>query len=104
MKKRTPTHRMSEDEFINSATSHTLLPTASASTSTSETKTQGRKRTYKAISVSLTDSHVDAIDDIIVLAARNGLVRITRSDIIKLAIDGLADNTEAQLLALLKKN
>lgn len=102
MKKRTPTHRMSEDEFINSATSHTLLPTASASTS--ETKTQGRKRTYKAISVSLTDSHVDAIDDIIVLAARNGLVRITRSDIIKLAIDGLADNTEAQLLALLKKN
>jgi len=98
MKKRTPTHRMSEDEFINSATSHTLIPTAS------ETKTQGRKRTYKAISVSLTDSHVDAIDDIIVLAARNGLVRITRSDIIKLAIDGLADNTEAQLLALLKKN
>ncbi|EFE93865.1 hypothetical protein [Serratia odorifera] len=100
MKKRTPTHRMSEDEFINSATSHTLIPTATAS----ETKTQGRKRTYKAISVSLTDSHVDAIDDIIVLAARNGLVRITRSDIIKLAIDGLADNTEAQLLALLKKN
>ena len=39
----------------------------------------------------------------IVQAARNGIVRITRSDIIKLAIDGLAEKSEAQLLALLKK-
>lgn len=96
MKKRTPTQRMTEDEFINSATSHTLaVPEV-------ESKPQGRKRTYKAISVSLTDSHVEMIDEIIVLAARNGIVRITRSDVIKLAIDGLAGNNEAQLLALLK--
>ncbi|ATA18739.1 hypothetical protein EDC48_102266 [Gibbsiella quercinecans] len=96
MKKRTPTQRMTEDEFINSATSHTLAVPAV------ESKPQGRKRTYKAISVSLTDSHVEMIDEIIVLAARNGIVRITRSDVIKLAIDGLAGNNEAQLLALLK--
>ncbi|MGV8352616.1 hypothetical protein ACV33E_30770, partial [Pseudomonas aeruginosa] len=58
---------------------------------------------YKAISVSLTDSHIEAIDEVIVQAARSGIVRITRSDIIKLAIDGLAEKSEAQLLALLKK-
>lgn len=97
MKKRTPSQRMSEDEFINSATSHTLLAPAP------EAKPQGRKRTYKAISVSLTDNHVDAIDEIIVQAARNGVVRITRSDIIKLAIDGLAEKSEDHLLQLLKK-
>ncbi|MGL6018108.1 MAG: hypothetical protein ACRC0C_05555 [Gibbsiella quercinecans] len=97
MKKRTPTQRMTEDEFINSATSHTLAVPAV------ENKPQGgRKRTYKAISVSLTDSHVEMIDEIIMLAARNGIVRVTRSDVIKLAIDGLAGNNEAQLLALLK--
>lgn len=90
---------MSEDEFINSATSHTLIPPAPAP----EAKPAGRKRTYKAISVSLTDSHVEAIDEVIVQAARNGIVRITRSDIIKLAIDGLADKSEEQLLQLLKK-
>ena len=99
MKKHTPTHRMSEDEFINSATSHTLPVAAPAP----ETKSAGRKRTYKAISVSLTDNHIEAIDEVIVQAARNGIVRITRSDIIKLAIDGLAEKSEAQLLALLKK-
>lgn len=98
MKKRTPTHRMSEDEFINSATSHTLPVAAPAP----ETK-PARKRTYKAISVSLTDNHIEAIDEVIVQAARNGIVRITRSDIIKLAIDGLAEKSEAQLLELLKK-
>ncbi|GAA3605501.1 hypothetical protein GCM10023078_35630 [Gibbsiella greigii] len=96
MKKRTPTQRMTEDEFINSATSHTLAVPAV------ESKPQGRKRTYKAISVSLTDSHVEMIDEIIMLAARNGIVRVTRSDVIKLAIDGFAGNNEAQLLALLK--
>lgn len=99
MKKRTLTQRMSEDEFINSATSHTLPVAAPAP----ETKPAGRKRTYKAISVSLTDNHIEAIDEVIVQAARNGIVRITRSDIIKLAIDGLAEKSEAQLLALLKK-
>ncbi|MHA0851718.1 hypothetical protein ACV094_08155 [Serratia nematodiphila] len=41
MKKRTPTHRMSEDEFINSATSHTLPVAAPAP----EAKPAGRKRT-----------------------------------------------------------
>jgi hypothetical protein len=99
VKKRTPSHRMSEDEFINSATSHTLVPPTPAP----EAKPAGRKRTYKAISVSLTDNHVEAIDEVIVQAARNGIVRITRSDIIKLAIDGLADKSEEQLLQLLKK-
>ncbi|TQI79596.1 hypothetical protein FHU10_0306 [Serratia fonticola] len=99
MKKRTPTHRMSEDEFINSATSHTLaVPTPAPAA-----KTPGRKRVYKALSVSLTDNHVEMIDEVIGQAARNGIVRITRSDIIKLAIDSLADKSEAQLLALLKK-
>ncbi|HGM5493168.1 TPA: hypothetical protein ACKP1B_004887 [Serratia fonticola] len=97
MKKRTPTHRMSEDEFINSATSHTLVAPAPVE------KPQGRKRVYKALSVSLTDNHVEMIDEVIGQAARNGIVRITRSDVIKLAIDSLADKSEAQLLALLKK-
>lgn len=99
MKKRTPTHRMSEDEFINSATSHTLVVPAP----TPAAKTPGRKRVYKALSVSLTDNHVEMIDEVIGQAARNGIVRITRSDVIKLAIDSLADKSEAQLLALLKK-
>ncbi|AVJ16772.1 hypothetical protein CLM71_06330 [Serratia sp. MYb239] len=100
MKKRTPSQRMTEDEFINSATSHTLQVPASAA----EAKPQGRKRTYKALSVSLTDSHVEAIDAMIVLAARNGIVRVTRSDIIKLAIDGLTEKSENHLLELLKKS
>ncbi|MFI8415521.1 hypothetical protein ACQKDS_03545 [Serratia sp. NPDC078593] len=100
MKKRTPTHRMTEDEFINSATSHTLL----APTPAVEAKAPGRKRVYKAISVSLTDNHVETIDNMIVLAARNGIVRVTRSDIIKLAIDALADKSETQLLERLKNN
>ncbi|MBO2006912.1 hypothetical protein J4732_11780 [Serratia marcescens] len=89
---------MSEDEFINSATSHTLPVAVPAP----EAKPAGRKRTYKAISVSLTDNHIEAIDEVIV-QARSGIVRITRSDIIKLAIDGLAEKSEAQLLELLKK-
>lgn len=100
MKKRTPTHRMSEDEFINSATSHTLIVPAPAAVAE---KPQGRKRIYKALSVSLTDNHVEMIDDVIGHAARNGIVRITRSDVIKLAIDSLAEKSEAQLLTLLKK-
>ena len=62
VKKRTPTHRMSEDEFINSATSHTLPVAVPAP----EAKPAGRKRTYKAISVSLTDNHIEAIDEVIV--------------------------------------
>lgn len=99
MKKRTPTSRMSEDEFINSATSHTLVAPAPAPAA----KPQGRKRIYKALSVSLTDSHVEMIDEMIGQAARNGIVRITRSDVIKLAIDTLAGKSEAQLQALLKK-
>nr|WP_277421630.1 hypothetical protein [Serratia marcescens] len=90
---------MSEDEFINSATSHTLPVAVPAP----EAKPASRKRTYKAISVSLTDNHIEAIDEVIVQAARSGIVRITRSDIIKLAIDGLAEKSEAQLLELLKK-
>ena len=89
---------MSEDEFINSATSHTLPVAVPAP----EAKPAGRKRTYKAISVSLTDNHIEAIDEVIV-RRRSGIVRITRSDIIKLAIDGLAEKSEAQLLELLKK-
>lgn len=96
MKKRTPMQRMSEDDFINSATSHTLVAPAPAA------KPQGRKRVYKALSVSLTDSHVEMIDEVIMQAARNGIVRITRSDVIKLAVDSLADKSEAQILALLK--
>ena len=100
MKKRTPSQRMTEDEFINSATSHTLHVPAPAA----EAKPQGRKRTYKALSVSLTDSHVEAIDAMIVLAARNGIVRVTRSDIIKLAIDGLTEKSENHLLELLQKS
>ncbi|WP_431223151.1 hypothetical protein ACQ86O_23935 [Serratia sp. L9] len=101
MKKRTPTHRMSEDEFINSATSHTLV--APAPVPAQAAKPQGRQRIYKALSVSLTDNHVEMIDEMIGQAARNGIVRITRSDVIKLAIDTLAGKSEAQLLALLKK-
>ena len=67
----------SESDFINGATS---LPKK-------ESTGNGRKRSYKAISASLTESHIDSLDDFIKNAAVNGHLGITRSDVIKAAIE-----------------
>lgn len=69
----------SELDFVNGATS---LP---------KEQTKGRKRTYRAISVSLTESHISALDSAIQNAAINGSMGITRSDVVKAAIDYLSE-------------
>lgn len=83
----------SESDFINGATS---LPKK-------ESTGNGRKRSYKAISASLTESHINSLDDVIKDAAVAGYVGITRSDVIKAAIELFADqNSSEKLSAVLK--
>lgn len=83
----------SESDFINGATS---LPKK-------ESAGNGRKRSYKAISVSLTESHIDSLNDVIKNAAVNGHLGITRSDVIKAAIELFyAQKAPEQLSAVLK--
>lgn len=66
----------SEDDFINAATS---LP--------NELAKKKRIRKYKAISVSLTDSIIEYLDTQIQELAILGVVGITRSDVVKAALD-----------------
>ena len=73
MKKRTFEN---EQDFINGATS---IPT----------EKRARQKKYRAITVSLTDDHIKKIDNLILLAAKQGIIKVTRSDLIKMAIDKL---------------
>lgn len=65
-----------ENDFVNGITSPASLKNT-------------REKKYKAISVSLTDEYIEKIDSIILFAAKKGIIKITRSEIIKLAIDKL---------------
>lgn len=83
----------SESDFINGATS---LPKK-------ESAGNGRKRSYKAISASLTESHINSLDDVIKSAAASGHLGVTRSDVIKAAIEIFsAHKSTEQLIAVLK--
>lgn len=73
MKKRTFEN---EQDFINGATSIPIVKRA-------------RQKKYRAITVSLTDEYIKKIDNLILLAAKQGIIKITRSDLIKMAIDKL---------------
>ncbi|WGM03590.1 hypothetical protein [Arsenophonus nasoniae] len=73
MKKRTFEN---EQDFINGATSIPIVKRV-------------RQKKYRAISVSLTDDHIKKIDNLILLAAKQGIIKVTRSDLIKIAIDKL---------------
>ena len=83
----------SENDFINGATS---LPKK-------ESAGNGRKRRYKAISASLTESHIESLDDVIKHAAVNGYLGITRSEVIKAAIEFFTAQAASETLnAVLK--
>lgn len=82
----------SEDDFINGATS---LP---------KTESKGRQRNYKAISASLTGSYIDSLDEVIKHAAMNGHLGITRSDVIKAAIEVFSGLGEAEKISVILKN
>ena len=82
----------SESDFINGATS------------TPKAESKGRQRNYKAISASLTESHIDSLDDVIKAAAIDGHLGITRSDVIKAAIESYSQLGKAEKLGLILKN
>lgn len=83
----------SESDFINAATS---LPKK-------ESSGNGRKRSYKAISASLTESHIASLDDVIKSAAVNGHLGITRSDVIKAAIEIFTAQVASERLSAVLK-
>ncbi|MEY0291018.1 hypothetical protein AB7303_18840 [Providencia rettgeri] len=67
----------SEDQFINNATS---IPEIA-------NNTNKRVRKYKAISTSLTEQYIEDIDNLIHISAVDGLLNVSRSDVIKAALD-----------------
>lgn len=67
----------SEDQFINNATS---IPEIA-------NNTNKRVRKYKAISTSLTEQYIEEIDNLIHISAVDGLLNVSRSDVIKAALD-----------------
>lgn len=82
----------SESDFVNGATS---LP---------KPDVKGRQRNYKAISASLTESHIDLLDEVIKAAAMTGHVGITRSDVIKAAIEIFSEKDVEQKLKIILSN